>query len=89
MLAAVVPSDLSAADRLTITCAPTVDGGAIIVALPEAVVDVPAATETIRDGSGFDVHVEQMDGVWAEIGWPSSSLTEPAAASATEPAASR
>jgi hypothetical protein len=90
-LAALVPSDLSTAERLTITCAPIADGGTIIVTVPGAALDTPAASEAIRDrdGEGFDLHVEEMDGVWAEIAWPGSSVTERPVVSATEPAGSR
>ena len=90
-LAALVPSDLSTAERLTITCAPIGAGGTIIVTLPGASLDGPAVPETIRDRDrdGFDLHVEEMDGVWAEIGWPSSAVTERSVVSATAPAGSR
>ncbi len=94
MLASLVPADLSGADRLTITCAPIDDGGAVIITLPGAVPsDAPPVLETDEharapDAYGLDVHVETTDGVWAEIGWPSPPVTE-RVGSVVEPVGSR
>jgi hypothetical protein len=96
-----IPSDLSRADRLTITCTPTARGGEVIVTVPGAAVPAsPRADGTADDGGGDQVvvGVEDVGGLWVEISWPGASASPsqqvgtsptPAEASAREPVGPR